>query len=181
MKNTSPFDYAELINIFAEGLYLGLFNKEDLTNWADQFISRDDQPDIFFINLALSHTTADCLEIVSQACQSMAAETTIRPLFCALYKLISSGQKTAIDALTRVSGLETSELIPEQERLIFSTLVYAADLIGVAQITESELEQDAISFLGIFQGYTIENYSRWNILDQEVEENLSACKFHRLP
>jgi hypothetical protein len=181
MINTSPYDYAELINIFAEGLRMGLLTKDDLTNWADPVILRDDQPDIFFIDLALSQTTSDCLEIISQACQSMAAETTIRPLLCALYKLISSGQKTALEALTRVSGLETSELLMKQERVVFGTLVYAADLIEVAQVTESELEQDAISFLAIYQGYTIENFSRWDDLDKEVEEKLSACKFHCLP
>lgn len=181
MKNTSPFEYAELINVFYEGLRMGLFAREDLTRWADWFILQDDQPDSFFVDLALSHTTEGCLTSISHTCQSMAAETTPRPLFCALYEQISSGHKSAINALKRVSGLETSELMTVQEREVFSTLVYAADLIEVAHVTEPELEQDTVLFLTIYQGYTIENYSSWDILDKEVEKKLRACKFHSLP
>lgn len=180
MKNASPFDYAELINVFYEGLRLGLFAKNDLTVWADQFILQDNQPDIFFIDLAISHTTADCLTSISQACQHMAAETTPRPLFCALYKQILSGQKTAINALSRLSGLETSPLLTEQEALAFDTLVYGDELAGVFAITEVDVEQDIMSFLSIYQDYTIENYNYWDILDKEIEVKLGQQKFFSL-
>ncbi|MCB2379340.1 hypothetical protein LGH70_17210 [Hymenobacter sp. BT635] len=176
VKNTSPFEYAELINVFAEGLRLGIFTKQEVTQWADGFILRDAQPDIFFIELSLSHDKEAALEILSGAAHQMEASTSPRPLLGALYKKLVTTKEPVPDVTDALLPFNwEDELLTKTESVCLNTLVNAAELfeIGLGPAYE-QLQEDTLSFLSLYQEYTIANYSHWDVLDQEIPRQLST-------
>lgn len=50
---TNPKDILERLHLIRAGLASGLLTKEDVIAWADKIITKEDAPDIFFIELSL--------------------------------------------------------------------------------------------------------------------------------
>ncbi|RYU80752.1 translin family protein [Hymenobacter persicinus] len=175
MTSTSPFEYAEVINILAEGLRLGLFTKQQVTQWADSFILRDEQPDIFFIELALSPNDDEALTVLTEAVGSMSAETTPRPLFGAIYGQVLRQEKSIVEAALSLSPFTwEGELLTKREFDVVNDLYYTADLAdAVGESDLAVLEKNTLEFLAPYQNYTIENYAHWNELDQEINLKLA--------
>jgi hypothetical protein len=173
MRTTNPFEYAELINVLSEGLHMGLFTKEEITQWADYFVLQDDEPDIFFIDLALSNTKDGALTILNGQASAMLAVTTSRPLFGALYRQVISKKKEATSIPEELFGFVYDELLSKQEKSLIYALDLAADYLAVSSgITVQELEEGVSTFLSIYKDYTIGNYACWNTLDEQVNQTL---------
>ncbi|TGE21120.1 hypothetical protein [Hymenobacter metallicola] len=179
--NTSPFAYAEVINVLIEGLRMALFSKEQITQWADGFILHDAQPDIFFIDLALSRTREEALTILSETARTMAAETSPRPLLCAIYERLVTNDKTALESAASLGAfIWNNELLTVSERNFIQYLHYDADMLDLLPPSAREkLEQDIGAFLALYKEYTIENYAGWDSLDQEIVLKLDTTPlFH---
>ena len=53
MNKTNPKDYLDLLQVFSIGIVYGLISKYEITNWVDEIIQKDDEPDSFLIELSL--------------------------------------------------------------------------------------------------------------------------------
>jgi hypothetical protein len=63
MQSTNPQEIITTLHLIRAGLASGLLKKEEVIDWADNIITKDEQPDIFFIDLAMasSKTTNDII------------------------------------------------------------------------------------------------------------------------
>ncbi len=57
MTTSKPSDFSLLFEVFREGLALGLISTGEVVAWADRIIIEEDEPDYFFIEIALSKST----------------------------------------------------------------------------------------------------------------------------
>ena len=67
MPQVKPTDFPLLLEVFRDGLALGLISKEEVIAWADQIIIEEDEPDYFFIEVSLSHNTNGVAEVFDRA------------------------------------------------------------------------------------------------------------------
>ena len=156
---------------------MGLFTKEEITQWADQFVLQDDEPDIFFIELSLSKNMEVALTLVNRKARTMQAATTSRPLFGSLYRQIVSKEKGATAVAKELFGFVFDDLLTKPEKSFIYALDHATDYLEApSAITIEELEEDVLTFLSVYKDYTVDNYAHWNILDKEVNQALNELK-----
>lgn len=178
MKATNPLEFAELINVFSEGLNMGLFTKERITQWADHFVLQDEEPDIFFIELALSNDKSTALSILSEAARNMQAETSPRPLFGALYGQVFTNIKSIDEAAACLLNLQSAELLSQQEKGFIYALDYSQSFLDVytkSGITAQDVEKGVLAFLLIYKDYIAEQFYRWDEIDSQINHSLSQA------
>ncbi len=174
MSNANPAEYAALLTAFREGLSIGVFTKADVTQWADGFILRDEEPDIFFIELALSHDEQEALVLLIDATFRWPAEVNLRPLFGAIYKRVLTSEITILEAANCLNHFSWDDkLLTEAESCFVDFLPYHADYLDISdEATPRQVEQETVRFLSLYEHYNVENFARWAALDQEINARL---------
>lgn len=181
MKSTSPAEYATLLPVLAEGLRKDLFTKEEATQWADYFIVQDEQPDIFFVDLALSRTKEEAIALLHEAARSSSAQVMPRPLLAACYKKLLADNTRLKHLASSLWSSAWEGLLTEQECYFMDALAYAAETIELtSDSTRQQFEQDTLAFLSLYQDYTLANYAYWPALDRSITHTLSDLKLLHL-
>lgn len=93
MESTNPRDILTTLCLVRAGLASGLLTKEEVIDWADNIITRDEKPDIFFIDLALSSSKSknDIIQYFNEFLNFEKPAVQRRPLLGLLYKQYKSG------------------------------------------------------------------------------------------
>lgn len=172
---TNPKDILQTLHLIRAGLASGLLTKEEVIDWADNISTKDEQPDIFFIDLALSssknvndiiHYISDYLNFENPAVQG-------RPLLGLLYKQFSSKQFTLEQTVRKLFRLKFEAIFTEKEE----GYIYSIDndfdcakhnIYGTLESVYADVDK----FLSFYKGYSLDSFERWLDLDLEVESKL---------
>lgn len=177
MQFTNPKDILTTLHLIRAGLASGLLTKEEVIDWADKIITRDEEPDIFFIDLALSssksrndiiHYFSDYLNFEKPAVQG-------RPLLGLLYKQYRSGQLNIEQTIRILFRLKFEATFTQTEEGFIYSLDNDFDLAqdniyGSIEVVRKETER----FLEFYKDYSIHNFELWQELDKKVDQILEA-------
>lgn len=156
MKN--PKDISQTLHLIRAGLASGLLTKEEVVAWADKIITRDEQPDIFFISLALSGSknTSDIIYYFSEYLNFVNPTVRGQPLLGLLYKKFSSGQLTLEQTVGKLFRLKFEAVFTETEE----SYIYSIDdkfdcaknnIFGTLEAVYEDVER----FLSSYEDYSL--------------------------
>jgi hypothetical protein len=172
---TNPKDILPTLYLIRAGLASGLLTKDEVVDWAHKIITKDEQPDIFFIDLALSssksindiiHYFSDYLNFENPAVQG-------RPLLGLLYKQFSSRQLTLEQTVGKLFRLKSEAVFTDKEE----SYIYSIDndfdcakhnIYG----TLGDVHADVEKFLTFYEEYSLDSFEQWQDIDSEVESKL---------
>jgi hypothetical protein len=178
MQSTNPKDILTTLHLIRAGLASGLLKKEEVIDWADMIITKDEQPDIFFIDLAMSSSksTNDVIHHISDFLNFDNPAVQGRPLLGMLYSQYTGGQINLEQAVSKLFRLKSEAIFNEREEGSIYWLEDQYDLAkhgiyGSLQAVDQELKK----FLSVYKDYSIDNYEQWpdleSVVDRKWEED----------
>lgn len=172
---TNPKDIIQLLHFIRSGLASGLINKEEIVDWADKIITRDEKPDIFFIDLALSSSKSknDILHHFNDFLNYENPEIQSRPLLGLLYKQYITKQINLSQTISRLFQLKFEAKFTEKEEGYIYSLHNDYDCaINDIYGTIFDVEVELHKFLSFYKNYSIDNFEEWKSLDLTVESEI---------
>ncbi len=175
MQSTNPKDILQTLHLIRAGLASGLLPKEEAIDWADKIITKDEQPDIFFIDLALSSSKSknDIIHYFNKYLHFENPAIQGRPLLGLLYKQFSSGQLTLEQTVRQLFRLKFEAVFTEtEESYIYSIDDYfdcaKHNIYGTLEDAYAQVDK----FLSFYKDYCLDNAEQWQDLDLRVENKL---------
>jgi hypothetical protein len=158
------------------GLQLDLISLADVSDWVDETLLRQDEPDPFFVGLyRLLHTEKPrLLDYLRQSFPD--AAFSVRPAVAWLHQAFSAGTRSLADTLPSLYRLRTLVASDAEVAWIYGL---AADHEQAAATTAAALEavaKETAAFLSCYQGYTFANRAHWPALDAGLEEKLTNLR-----
>jgi hypothetical protein len=165
MSSAQAQDFSLLLQVFREGITRGWVAKEEIIAWADAIILQDDEPEYFFIELALCNNVNGIIEVLGKYTNANVDPICYRVLLSLichrfLKDNVEDAAKTA-DFAGRIatwdnplSAFEKNCLYDFEEHVLY----YSPD----------ELYAELDKFLGIYKLFTLENYSQWVDINTRV-------------
>ena len=186
MENTDPKEILNVIHQLRAGLSTGLLKKEEVIDWAEQIVSKDKTPDIFFIDLLLSSSisTNDISHYIGNYLNFETPTVSGRPLLGLLFKRFSSGELTLNKTVITLYELKNETVLSDRETAFVYNIVNDYDLArdGIYG-TLKDIERQLENFLSKYADYTFDNYEKWNDLDTAIEnkfENPERIESNRI-
>lgn len=177
MQTTDPKDLLPTLHLVRAGLASGLLTKEEVVEWADQIITKDEQPHIFFIDLAMSSSKSvnDLTFYIGDYLNFEEAVINGRPLLGLLYKQYQNNSFDLDQTISKLFRLRYEAVFTDREMGSVYALENDYDaakhnIYGTVEQVKKELEK----FLSLYQNYSIHNEGEWQHLDQTVELQLQA-------
>lgn len=177
MQSTNPKDISTTLHLVRAGLASGLLKKEEIVDWADKIITKDEQPDIFFIDLALSSSKSrnDIIHYFNDYLNFENPVIKGRPLLGLLYKEYKNGQFNLEKTVRVLFGLKFETVFTDTEEGFIYSIDNDFDLAqdniyGSIENVRQKTEQ----FLAIYRDYSIDNFEQWPVLDIKVDQILEA-------
>ncbi len=179
---TDPKDLIDVIYLIQKGAATAIIPKEEITHWADSFIERDDEPDIFFIELSMCHTLNDVYSYISDFFFHNSINTadiviSPRPLFGYCYRHLPKSKLIEWEVTNFLRQFTWDRHFRVTE--IEEAHIYSLDdpyygfrdgkMIGATQ--EFTLEY-VFKFLDNYNDYCLANYKEWPELDKKVDSRL---------
>jgi len=157
------------------GLASGFLTKEEIINWADKIITKDKEPDIFFIDLALSSSksTGDVLHYINEYLGFEKTTIDGRPLLGLIYKEYKNERMNLEKTVTTIFRLKFEAIFNDREEAFIYSIDDLYDcaknnIYGTIEDVQRELEK----FLGFYKDYTIHNFEHWQDLNKKVDFEL---------
>lgn len=179
MQSTKPESILQILHLVRAGLVSGLLSKEGVIDWADNIITSDGKPDIFFIDLALSSSKSvnDVIHHFNEYLNFEASAISGRPLLGLLYKQLSNKELTLEQTVRRLYRLKFEVIFSEKEESYIYSIDDSFDcakhnIHGTFEDVYAELEK----FLDFYKGYSIDNYEQWQEMDLAVEIKLDEVQ-----
>jgi hypothetical protein len=160
---TNPKDILQTLHLIRAGLASGLLSKEAVVDWADKIITRDEQPDIFFIDLALSGSKNTNV-IIDYFGEYLNYENPVVqgvPLLGLLYQQFSSRQLTLEQTVEKLLQLKFDVVFTEIEE----SYIYSIDdefdcaknnIYGTLEAVNDHVE----CFLSSYKDCSIDNFEQ---------------------
>ena len=172
MQSTNPKNILPTLQFVRAGLASGLLSKEEVIDWADEIITRDETPDIFFIDLALSSskTTDDVCHYINDFLNFENPVINGRPLLGLLYKRFHDNQITLEQTVRQLFRLKFEALFTQKEEGCIYSIDDAFDCAknGIYGTIE-DVHKEVNSFLSIYKDYALPNSKKWNEFDEITE------------
>ncbi len=177
MQTTNPRNILTTLHLVRVGLASGLLSKEEVIDWADEIITRDKAPDIFFIDLALSNSKS-LKDIHYYICDFLNFDDPAisgRPLLGLIYKKFRDKELTLEQTVRTLFNIKFEALFTEREEGCIYSIDDAYDcakhgIYGTFEDVHKEVE----SFLSVYEDYALPNFEKWveidGITDQKMEE-----------
>jgi hypothetical protein len=174
---TNPKDILQTLHLIRAGLASGLLTKEEVIDWADKIITKDEQPAIFFIDLALSSSKSvnDIIHYISDYLNFENPAVQGRPLLGLLYKQFSSRQLTLEQTVRKLFRLKFEAAFTEREEGYIYSIDNDFDCAkhNIYGTLESVYE-DVDKFLSFYKDYSLDSFEHLQDLDIEVESKIDA-------
>jgi hypothetical protein len=159
-----------LLEVFSEGLKLGVISKDEVVAWADQIIADTEEPDYFFIELSLSRDVNGLLEVLDRYVEGVDDPVCNRVLLGLVYHRqpiynIEEAEKIA----TLVGTMQTMGILTAFEN---DTIYEFSNYDMYYAPYSPELQAGLINFLGMYKAFTLENYQQWISINEQVLELL---------
>ncbi len=175
MQSTNPKNILQTLQFVRAGLASGLLSKEEVIDWADEIITRDETPDIFFIDLALSSSksTKDICHYINDFLNFENPVINGRPLLGLLYKKFHDKEITLEQTVHKLFRLKFEALFTQKEE----GCIYSIDdaLVCAKQGiygTVEDVHREVDLFLSIYKDYTLANFEKWNGIDEATEQKI---------
>jgi hypothetical protein len=175
MQSTNPNDISTYLHYIRAGLACGLMTKEEVIDWADEIVTRDQYPDIFFIDLALSSSKSknDIVEYINEFLNYDKAVLSGRPLLGLLYKEYENEKLNLEQSIKILYRLKFHVLFTSVEEGFIYWIDDAFDLAKDAVEGYMEnVQKETESFLRLYKHYTVNNFQIWKDLDENVDKQL---------
>jgi hypothetical protein len=171
MSPAKATDFPLLTEVFREGLRYGIISKKEVTAWADSIIAAEDEPDYFFIELSLAKDSNALSEILNKVVTVSENELVLRVLMAVVYhKLIDDNDVMSVIDAAELVGRATERKIPTQFE---SNNIYAFEDYEFYYLPDdTQLQVDIISFLSIYENFSLYNCDQWSEINKQVEETL---------
>jgi hypothetical protein len=172
---TNPKDVLQTLHLIRSGLASGLLSKEEVIEWADKIITNDDQPDIFFIDLALlsSKSPSDILHYFNDYLNFENAVIKGRPLLGLLFKRFSNNDWTLEETVVKLFKLKFEAIFTEREEGCIYSIDNDFDCAkDNVYGTLENVNDDITKFLNVYKDYSFDNFEQWQDLDVTVESKL---------
>ena len=163
------------MHLVRSGLASGLLTKEEVVDWADKIITKDEKPDIFFIDLALlsSKSKNDIIHCISDYLNFENPVIEGRPILGLLYKQYITRQINLEQTVSRLFRLKFEVVFTEKEESYIYSLDNDYDcavdnIYGTLEDVEFELRK----FLSFYKEYSIDSFEKWQELDLTVENEI---------
>ncbi|TGE29581.1 hypothetical protein E5K02_09035 [Hymenobacter metallicola] len=157
------------------GLQLEVFTIRDVSDWVDEVLLREDEPDAFFGELyRLLHTEKQrVLAYLRQAFPE--ASFSVRPALAWLHQLFVTGQWALGPTLTSLYRLRTLVVSDQEVGWIYG-LSADYEQAAAAPAAQPKVAQQTAAFLGCYQQYTFANRRQWPLLDAGLEVQLASLQ-----
>jgi hypothetical protein len=174
---TNPKHILTTLHLIRASLATDLLTKEEVIEWADKIIITDEQPDIFFIDLALSgsKSTKEILSYLNEYLDFEKPAIPGRPLVGLLYKKYKSGEIDLTNAVRKLYQLNFEAIFTDEEESYLYTIEDELDcaksgIYGTIEDVQHETEK----FMAFYKDYSFENFAMWEDLDKHVEIQIEA-------
>lgn len=186
MEDTNPKEILNVIHQLRAGLSTGLLKKEEVIDWAEQIVSKDRDPDIFFIDLLLSSSisTKDISHYIGSYLNFETPIVNGRPLLGLLFRRFSSGKLTLNETVLILYQLKNETLLSDREIAFIYNIDNDYDLARERIYgTLKDIERQLGDFLSNYADYTLNNYESWKDVDTALTnkfEKAEQIKSNRL-
>jgi hypothetical protein len=180
MKTLQPETFQLLLNVFYSGLINGIISKGEVTEWADETIKKENEPDYFFIEISLCHDTGDLVDVINNHLVSPINPIPTRVLFGIAYqKLITA--KIDIKKVYALfdSALYKYQLLSSFERGWLYQLdddYYDLTVAAPDQKDQQPVHNDTIKFLHDYAAFNLQNYNQWHEINLEIESTIAEMQ-----
>jgi hypothetical protein len=178
MSQLKPSDFSLLLEVFREGLLCGLISREEIIAWADEIIKAEDEPDYFFIEIALSGNVNNLLAILDKCVVIPGSIITSRAIIGIVYQKLANQTIDAKRALDVLNKINSNDIITRFEK---GNIYYLDDqrdyIIYCGNDPDyKEITENTMKFVSYYNGLTLNNYNNWTKINQQVEEKLKVAE-----
>ena len=177
MNKTNPKDYLDLLQVFSIGIVYGLISKYEITNWVDEIIQKDDEPDSFLIELSLIDNLSNSAisAIINEYIGEYNSNISHRVVFSILLSKLKTKQISLEKAVNVVEYLCLNHNLSNKEfnslRFRFSDEFYLAKDCSIGTLPDIETRlADTLSF---YKEFNLDNYKDWNKINQRIKVHTS--------
>ncbi|MCR5889816.1 hypothetical protein LRS06_18985 [Hymenobacter sp. J193] len=170
MQSTNPKSILPTLHLIRAGLASGMLTKEEIIAWADKIVLQEEQPDIFFIDLALlsSRSKHHLIEYFGDYLRFDSQRAQGGPLLGLLYQKYTNCTLNLEQTVAALERLCREAVFTDTEEWF----IYRIDDFEAAQAniygSVENIQQDVEHFLKFYQGYSLENIENWADLKQQV-------------
>jgi hypothetical protein len=167
---------AETVFYLRLGLQLEAFTLAEVSDWVDEVLLRNEQPESFFVDLYLQLHT-DKQQVLAYLSQIYSAEPyTVRPALAWLQQQLAASPGALGQVLRSLYRLR---LLVESEVEVGWIYGLSADFersaTGSAEALQ-EVYRDTEAFLACYHDYTFANRPQWLYLDAVLEQRLANLR-----
>ena len=178
----NPQNILPALHLIRLGLENGFLTESEVINWAGDIITKDGQPDIFFIELSLlaSKNLGDIIRYFNEYLQSQVPTYESKLLLGLVYKEYSNGNINLENTVSKLFHL-TNEIVFTPNEL---ENIYRLDnnYDGVAYnvyCTLEDVKTDLENFLNVYKDLCFDNYEvsrHWNLEIEYYHKPNSSTK-----
>ena len=175
VQTTSLKNSIELLEVFHIGLVNGLMDKQEVVKWADDIIQKDEQPDYFVIELSLcGHKSVnEMVSLINEFIGEPKPAVSGRVILGLLYHRYINGQVTLKNVVGSMNWIIWQGQLTEEEKRFMYGLDDRYDLaVDLIYSTVDAIEKEALRFLEIYKGFSIDNFERWGEINNTIEERV---------
>ncbi|MBB6129723.1 hypothetical protein [Mucilaginibacter lappiensis] len=181
MSLIAPEDNLLLLNVFGNGLKLDLVSKNQVVQWADSVISRDDDPDYFFIELSLAKNANELLSIINNRIVLSLDENSCRVLLGLLSHMFSNELTDIQKAVSIIDKINMEACLSSMEQESLWNVYYEFDRrFELIDNTDAELREIITKALIHYHDFTIYNVEDWPDINLSIDEYWSDIDIQRL-
>jgi len=175
MPNTDPNEIRPLLHLVRAGLAGGLLSKEEVVDWADLIITRDEEPHVFFIDLAMSSNKSvnNIIHFIADFLDFDTAVVSGRPLLGMLYRQYRTNKLDIVQTVDKLFALRYEASFTEQEMDNIYSLEhqFEAAFHGIYGSVQ-EIELAVAEFLSFYEGFDLGNYPDWSKVELSVDQKI---------
>ncbi len=157
--------------MFKVGLASSLISKEEVTKWADEIITQEAEPDIFFIELSLIKSKSEGVSYLGSFLDSDSLANG-KAILGLLYKRLIEGQE--LERIVRTMyNLKDEVDFTELEKGYIYQIDDGFDLANTKVYGSLDIvRNETLDFLALYADYSIENHTSWSELNKRVVSDL---------
>ena len=168
----NPQNIIPALHLIRLGLENGFLTESEVIHWADAIIMKDEQPDIFFIELSLlaSKNLGDIVRYFNEYLQSEVPTYKSKLLLGLIYNKYSSGNWTIENTIIKLFYLTNESLCTPNEIKNIYRLDNNYDGVGFnVYCTLADVKNDLENFLNVYNDLSFDNYEASRNWDLKIE------------
>jgi hypothetical protein len=166
-------EYKIVLGVFALGVLNGVIEKQQIIDWADDIIRREEAPDFLIIELSLINTksNSDIISLLNEYKEDSIPLISARVYLGMFYYQLLKGKLELPQAVNAIYHLVHTDFITSYEEGKIYTIEYENDSIGNGyfNITIDDVKANTLEFLSLYKEFKLDNVSDWESINSNVE------------